>query len=187
MNKSEVLSFAKKAVPWITAAASGNVPALIHMAAEAVGLATGRVVEPTKEAVVAAIASATHAELLAMKQEEDNFALKMREFGYKEASELMAAEFADTAGARSRDVELMKVTGKINVRASAMLLITILALVGLVLIMLFRDVDANTALGGVILLLIGKFSNAWDTAFNFEFGTNRSSKDKDATIKALTK
>lgn|ERR1700741_2193230 len=184
---SDVLDFAKKAVPWITAAASGNVPALVGLAAEAVSRATGVNIEPTKEAVVHAVAGATQAELLAMKQEEDNFALRMQEFGYKQTTELYASEIADRDSARKRDVELMKVTGHTNHRADVMLGLTFLGLVALITMMFIRNVDANSALGGIVVLTIGKLLGQWDTGFSFEFGSNRSSKGKDETIKALTK
>jgi hypothetical protein len=110
----------------------------------------------------------------------------MREWGYKETTELNAQSYADTANARARDVSLITVTGKTNMRASVMLATTMLALAAMVVVMLFKDIDANTAVGGVLLLLIGKFSNAWDTAFQFEFGTNRTNKAKDETIKTLS-
>jgi len=180
---SNVLDYAKKALPWITAAAQGNVPALIVLAAEAVGRATGKSVEPTKEAVVQAVAGATQAELLAMKQEDNAFAVKMQELGYKEVSEI----YADTADARKRDIELVKATGHTNHRADVMLGLTFLGLVALITMMFVRDVDANSALGGIVLLTIGKLLGQWDTGFSFEFGSNRSSKGKDETIKALTK
>ena len=186
MNKADVLGFAKKALPWIGAAATGNVPALVAMAAATVSDVLGVEVPATPTAMASAIATATPEQLLALKTAEFEFELKMREWGYKEATELNAQEFADTASARARDVELTKVTGKTNLRASIMLGVTMLALAGMVVVMLFKDIDANTAVGGVLLLLIGKFSNAWDTAFQFEFGTNRSSKVKDDAIKNMS-
>ena len=186
MNKDDVLGFAKKMAPWIGAAATGNVPVLVAMAAKAVGDALGTDVVASTEAITTAISSATPEQLLALKQADNEFALKMRELDYKEASELSAGAYADTAGARMRDVDLMKTTGTTNKRASVMLAVTMLALAGLVSVMLIKDIDANTALGGVVLLLIGKFSNAWDTAFQFEFGTTRTNKAKDETIKTLS-
>lgn len=186
MNKEDVLAFAKKALPWIGAAATGNVPALVTMAAAEVGRALGKEVEPTPHGVAAAVAAASPADLLKLKEAEHQFALHMREWGYKEATEMSAQAFADTASARDRDVKIVEKTGKTNMRASVMLAVTMLSLVALVAVMLVKDIDANTALGGVILLLIGKFSNAWDTAFQFEFGTTRGSKGKDETIKTLT-
>lgn len=187
MNTDDVLSFAKKALPWIGAAATGNVPALVVMASQAVSNALGVSVEATPGAIATAIAGATPEQLLALKQEDNALSIKMRELGIKEANDLLTAELADVADARKRDVALMAATGKTNIRASVMLATTMLALMAMVIVMLFKTIDANTAVGGVLLLLIGKFSNAWDTAFMFEFGTNRTNKAKDETISALSK
>lgn len=187
MDTKDILGFAQKAVPWITAAATGNVPALIAMAAQAVSGATGTTVAPEATAITQAIATATPEQLLALKQADNDFSLKMREMDYKEVTELAAGDSADTADARARDVAITEKLGTTNKRATGMLIVTVLALVGLVTVMLIKDIDANTALGGVILLLIGKFSNAWDTAFAYEFGTTRASKGKDETITNLAK
>lgn len=186
MDKSDVLGYAKKAVPWITAAATGNVPALITMAADAVGNALGMKVEPTGVAVATAVAGATAAELAAIQMAEKNFELEMRRLDYSHESELAAGAYADTANARSRDVELIKTTGKSNKRADIMLALTYLGLVALVTVMLVREIDANSALGGIVILLIGKLISQWETGFQFEFGTTRSNKAKDDTIKSLS-
>lgn len=187
MATDDILSFVRKALPWVGAAATGNVPMLVTMAAKTISEALGTEVQATPDAITQAIAGATPEQIMALKQADNDFALKMREFGYKEATELVAMEFADTASARARDTAIVTVTGKTNTRANAMLIATLAALVLLVIVMLIKDIDANTALGGIVILLIGKFSNAWDTAFQFEFGTTRSSKAKDNTITALTK
>lgn len=79
MNKEDVLGFAKKALPWIGAAATGNVPALVTMAAAAVSSALGTEVPATPNAVAAAIASATPEQLLALKTAEQDFQLKMKD------------------------------------------------------------------------------------------------------------
>lgn len=186
MNKDEMLGYAKKAVPWIAAAATGNVPALITMAANAVGDALGVDIEPTAVAVASAVAGATPEQLAAIRMAEKNFELEMRRMEYTQLSELNAGAYADTASARARDVELIKITGKSNRRADIMLGLTYLGLAALVTCMLVRDIDANSALGGIVVLLIGKLISQWETGFQFEFGTTRGSKTKDDTIKSLS-
>lgn len=185
MNSDDVLGFAKKALPWIGAAATGNVPALVAMAASAVSGALGVDIPATTVAVTTAIAGATPEQLAVLRNAEYEFQLKMKEWGYKEAVELAAGAYADTASARSRDVDLIKITGKTNRRADIMLALTYIGLVALVACMLLRDINANSALGGIVVLLIGKLIGQWETGFQFEFGTNRSSKGKDDTIKTL--
>lgn len=90
----------------------------------------------------------------------------------------------DIKDARARDVEYVK-AGRTNTRANTMLALTWLGLLGCMLTMIFQDVDANTAIGGALMLLIGKFAGNWETAFHFEFGSSRGSKDKDETARIL--
>lgn len=68
-----------------------------------------------------------------------------------------------------------------------MLALTYVGLVGLMTLMVVKDIDANTALGGAVLLLIGKLIGQWETGFQFDFGSTRASRTKDATIENLGK
>jgi hypothetical protein len=56
-----------------------------------------------------------------------------------------------------------------------------------VLIMVVFKVDGTSAVGGVLGMLVGMFAAAWRTAFDFEFGSSRSSKDKDVVISSMKK
>ena len=67
-----------------------------------------------------------------------------------------------------------------------MLALTYVGLVGLMTLMVVKDIDANTALGGAVLL-IGKLIGQWETGFQFDFGSRRASRTKDATIENLGK
>lgn len=93
---------------------------------------------------------------------------------------------ADVQSARARDIELAKVGHK-NRRADIMLALTYLGIVALISVMLIRDIDANSALGGIVILVIGKLISQWETGFSFEFGTTRANKTKDDTINQLSK
>jgi hypothetical protein len=46
--------------------------------------------------------------------------------------------------------------------------------------------DLNEYAKGIITLLLGRFSGYVDSVYNFEFGTTRSSKQKDDVIAGLT-
>lgn len=93
-------------------------------------------------------------------------------------SDLEKAYLADKQSARNRDIEFIK-AGKINHRANAMLMLTFIGIFLCVWLLVHYSVDANSALGGALLLLIGKFVGNWGTAFDFEFGSSRGSRDKD--------
>lgn len=102
----DFLGFMRKAAPWITAAASGNIPALIGMAAKTVADATGGKVENTVESIASAVAGATPEQLLAIKQADNDFALKMKSLGFQEVEDLAALDVQDRANARNREIQV---------------------------------------------------------------------------------
>lgn len=103
---ADFVGFLKKVAPWIGAAATGNVPALITMAAQAVGGVVGKEVKPTADAIAAAVAGATPDQLLQMKQIDNDFALKMQAAGFEHEDELAKMQYDDKANARAREVAL---------------------------------------------------------------------------------
>ena len=98
--------------------------------------------------------------------------------------DLLKLQYADLADARARDAEFIK-DGRTNKRASVMLAaVFVMLLLGLAAVVFMSNLDefAKTTLN----LLIGRLLGHVDQAFNFEFGTTRSSKDKDETINKLS-
>ena len=85
MNLGDVL---KKALPWIGAAATGNVPALVAMAAKEVGDAIGVKVQPTVQAISAAVQGATPEQMAALQMREMDFKERMQAAGYKHAEDM---------------------------------------------------------------------------------------------------
>ncbi len=185
MSKEDVLGFVKKSLPWIAAAASGNVPALVAMATAEVGKVLGQDIAPTAPALADALSQATPEDILKLKLAEQDFELKMREWGYKEAVELEAMIYADTASARARDVEVTKALGHTNHRANIIagcaLLMVILCLIVVVFTSNMDDYGKAT-----LSLILGRSLGWVEQIFSFEFGTNRASKTKDESIKNLS-
>jgi len=91
MKFSEVVT---KSLPWIAAAASGNVPALVIMAARAAGEALGTEIEATPEAISTAVSGATPDQMLKLKQADQDFAYRMREMGVRELTDLAKSDAA---------------------------------------------------------------------------------------------
>lgn len=81
-------NFIQKTLPWIGAAVSGNVPALIGLAASAIGSATGKDIDPTAQAITNSIATASPDEILKMKAAEEDFKLKAQSLGFQHEEEL---------------------------------------------------------------------------------------------------
>jgi hypothetical protein len=115
--------------------------------------------------------------VLAQKIELEKIALQRDQLEVTQDANVLA----DKASARGRDVEIVK-AGHPNRRASWMLWGTFAGLFVCLALMIVYHVDANTAIGGALIMLVGKFVSMWGTAFDFEFGSSRSSRAKDDVI-----
>lgn len=52
--------------------------------------------------------------------------------------------------------------------------------------LVWKDPNINEYMKGIATLVLGRFLGYLDTIYNFEFGTTRSNKAKDETIKNLS-
>lgn len=111
--------------------------------------------------------------------------LKFREAVMASETELDKAYLADRADARKRDTKFIEV-GKRNVRADLMFLLAVLVTCALVWVV-WKDQGINEYVKGIFTLVLGRFLGYLDNIYNFEFGSTRSSKTKDATIENLTR
>lgn len=175
MELKQILS---KAAPWLAAAAAG--PAgIAAMAAKTVAEALGAGTTDPGE-LAAAVAGATPEQIQALKLADLNFKLRMSELGFANIEAMERINVDDRKDARSRDVELHK-SGYRNVRADVMVAVAFLAVIGIAFILAYfanlkgEVIGFLTAVGGMFARNIG-------TAFDFEFGSSRSSRDKDAMI-----
>lgn len=87
----------KKVLPWIGAAASGNTPALLEMAATALSDVFGHPIEPSAAGIQAAINGATPEQLQAARAADQAFALKMQALGFQNASDINQTMQAESA------------------------------------------------------------------------------------------
>lgn len=101
-------------------------------------------------------------------------------------ADLEKAYLADRVNARERDVELAKL-GRKNIRADIMVALDVIGLIAcLVVLCLFRDkIPGETV--GLISTIASIFGLCLRDAHQFEFGSSRSSMQKDDTIKNLTR
>lgn len=82
-------------LPWLSAAISGNVPALAGLAVSKIGEVIGvDLTAATPTQVAQAVAQATPEQQQALTQAEQEFKLKMLEAGYKHEEELKRIELA---------------------------------------------------------------------------------------------
>lgn len=126
----------------------------------------------TVEEAITAFASST----------EKAYEFKIRMLAMDRELEQMYLE--DMQSARVRDAEFIK-AGMPNVRANLMFVLALAVVVG-ILWVVWSDQEINEFVKGVITLMLGRFLGYLDTIYSFEFGTTRSSKEKDDTINRLS-
>jgi hypothetical protein len=176
INSDEVfmLGFLKKALPWISAAATCNVPALTQLAANAVSNAVGKDVDASEEAIAAAVAGAKPEEIAALKQQEVDFALKMQQLGFQHQEELEAIAAGDRSNARAREIALRD-------RIPAILAIAVTGgFFGLLFVLLrWAPPQQNEALLNISL---GSLGTAWVAIISYYFGSSAGSERKSEII-----
>lgn len=98
--------------------------------------------------------------------------------------DLERAYLADRQSARQRDIELAK-AGRHNARADLMVAGAVLGLISCIVPLAFyRDTIPGEVIG-MLATIAGIFGSCLKDAFAFEFGSSRSSKEKDALIATL--
>lgn len=111
-------------------------------------------------------------------------------------AELALAEtealLADRADARARDVALVAATGAPSRRADVMLIAAFSAVVAIAGVMFLLSLSATSENSALVNMLVGfltgiggMFARNIGTAFDFEFGSSRSSREKDGRLAGL--
>jgi hypothetical protein len=119
-------------------------------------------------------------------QQDPALALQFKTSVMMVEADLEKAYLADRQDARGRDVDLAKL-GRRNIRADIMVALSFLGLIACLFVLcLYRDKIPGEAVG-LISSIIATFSLCLRDAHQFEFGSSRSSQNKDATISNLAK
>jgi hypothetical protein len=111
--------------------------------------------------------------------------LQFRQSVIAQEADLDKAYLADRADARKRDAVFIS-SGTRNYRADFMFLLAVAMIAGLVWLV-WKDPSINEYMKGIFTLVLGRFLGYLDNIYNFEFGSTRASKKKDATIENLTR
>jgi hypothetical protein len=94
------------------------------------------------------------------------------------SADLDKAYLADRQNARGRDVEL-KAAGYSNWRADVLALLSIIGLLALIFTVIFAEIKQGAA-RDTLLVLSGTLIAIVKDVYQFEFGSSRGSKEKDA-------
>lgn len=111
--------------------------------------------------------------------------LQFRQSVIAQEADLDKAYLADRADARKRDAVFISY-GTRNHRADVMFLLAVAVICALVWLV-WKDPSINEYMKGIFTLVLGRFLGYLDNIYNFEFGSTRASKTKDATIENLTR
>lgn len=156
--------FLKTVLPWVGAAATGNIPALVSLAAQTVGNAVGKNVAPTADAISEAVAGATPDQLLALKQADNDFAAKMQAMGFAHTEDLEKIAADDRASARLREITLKDRLPSI---LSMGITLGFFALLGSML-----KVPIPTESEKIIDIMVGSLGTAWVQVVSYYFGSS---------------
>jgi hypothetical protein len=191
-------SVLKKALPWIGAAATGNVPALVMMAAKEVSDVLGVEVPPEPQAIATAVANATPEQLAAMRDREFTFQERMQALGFQHEHEMAAVELetdkaylSDIADARQQHSNDKRVFW-LGVAVLLTFLIDMGATFALVSGILtggikIEDVGIVAAVFGLLGTLNGYVAANAQQVIGYFFGSSRGSTEKTTAMsKAIT-
>lgn len=110
---------------------------------------------------------------------------RMLDLVQKHALATYQAEIADRQSARERDIELAR-AGRGNRRADVMVALDVLGLVACLVAIVWLRASLTGESITLITTLAGYFGLSLRDAHQFEFGSSRGSKDKDAMLLAAT-
>lgn len=172
MSDFDWRSFVKKVAPFIGTALGGP---LGGAAASALAGALGG--DPTKttdQQLAALVQNVTPEQLLALKQAENDFAVKMQALGFQHETDLLQAEVADRASARSREVAVRDWTPRV---LAYVITVGFFGVLGYIL--KFGLPEQNEAAKNVLLMLVGSLGTAWTTGvIGYYFGSSSGSDRK---------
>lgn len=189
------LSFLQKALPWIGAAASGNVPALIGLAAQKISDATGAPVTADPAAIACAVASATPEQMAAIQIKE----LEMKDHGlamnFQNAQEmahiglqqdqLMIDDVKDARAHNAANAQLWVVAWLVLITFAlgmfAVLYGCYALLTGGITI---KDVAVVAAVSGLVGSIVGYLAANAQTVINFLFGGSLGSRNNAQALSA---
>lgn len=164
--------FLKKALPWIGAAATGNVPVLVAMAANQLSQSFGTDIAPTADAIINAVQGATPEQMLTLKQADNDFAIKMQAMGFAHIEELQMLAEADRSDARNREIK----TGDSRTPQilAAMVLVGWLTVQGF---LLTHVIDGT--MRELIARVLGTLDSALMLVLSYYFGSSAGSAEKN--------
>jgi len=158
------LGFLTKVLPWISAAATCNIPALVGLASGVIGTALGKPVASTTDAIAEAVAGATPEQMIALKTAENDFAAKMQSMGFAHQEDLEKIAADDRASARVRETTLR------DKLPSILALFITVGLFGLLATMLKVTIPPDNE--KLMDIMLGALTTGWVSVVSYYFGSS---------------
>lgn len=175
----DVTGFLRKALPWIGAAATGNIPALVNLAAQEVGKVTGKEITSDPNDIAAAVAGATPDQILQLKKLDQDFQVKMQELGFQHIQELEEIAEKDRESARLREM---------TVKDRVPLYLAMIVVIGFLLTIIYMLTNSlPPGEKDAVMLLLGALAGGFASVLGYYFGSSAGSASKDATINRVIK
>lgn len=168
------MDFLKSIAPWLAAAATGGVPALVGMAANELTSVLGYDVPAEKSAIEKAVSGATAEQLLAIKQADYAFEAKMKELGYAHIEKLEALAVDDRKSAREREIAVRDSTPK---ALAAIITIGFLGVLFYIIRYGLPEVNRDA-----LLMMLGALSSGWGMMLAYYYGTSAGSAAKNELL-----
>ena len=169
-------SLVRTIAPTIGTVLSGGNP-LVGIGIKAVSNALLGKPDGSEDEISMAIQNASPEDLIKLKTADQSFKTEMAKIGLDEKK----LAFEDIAGARGRQIEHEKATGKTDVNLYVLAWTVVSGFFGLMALLCFKALPADS--NGVIFMLFGALSTGFGQILGYFFGSSKSSADKTKLLK----
>lgn len=143
--------------------------------------------DATTDELTAAVQNATPEQLFAIKQLDMQWEKNRQDFLTAQGLQAIQSDTLDvdnTKDARARDIAIVQKSGE-NIRADLAVVFVCLGLIACLASMIFMRSQITGEVMGVVTAIASIFGLCLRDYFNFEFGSSRSSRNKDDVIKTM--
>lgn len=160
--------------PWLSGALGSPLAGFaVSAVCDALGLS-----EKSETAIKQALAGATPEQMLALKNADYEFQLKMQELGFNSVKELEALAVQDRDSARKREIEVKDNTPKILAYAVT------LGFFGVLTFMMMSTVPEQSK--DILNIMLGSLGASWTGVISYYFGSTAGSKAKSELLAKAT-
>lgn len=157
--------------PWIATAITGPLGGMaVGAAADALGLS-----EKTQSALKTALAGVSPEQMMALKNADQVFQVRMQELGFTHIEKLEELAVQDRQNAREREIK----TGD-HYTPRIIACVVILGFFGILMVMMFKDLPPSSKEAALIML--GALGSAFTGVISYYYGSTSGSAEKNRLL-----